>query len=209
MSVDRRYLPALALCLAITSAIVWTQTVSARRWDPCTDPAALADLAAVPGTATTQPNRVHLTDGNFLWIDGKLAGGAQDALSARVVRSDRASLLLTNWVSAIEFPMDPGEIASDTLDVDGEAVPIQMARAHLGQVTHVAAFLAVYDGQPTRSVIARQIATAPEQLARGTLPLTLYAVDGFAPPGQEARVEGPAREWLAAAWRRHREVCNP
>ena len=142
-------------------------------------------------------------------IDGKLAGGPQGTLSSRVVRSDRASLLLTNWVSAIEFPMDPGEIVSDALDVDGEAIPIQVARAHLGRSTHVAAFLAVHNGQPVHSVLARQLAMAPAQLVHGTLPLTLYAVDGFAFPGEEARVETPAREWLAAAWRRHREVCAP
>jgi len=207
--VSRRHLPALTVCLALTCAAVWTLALRAQRWERCADPAALADLLEVPGTATAAPGQWQLGDGNFLWVSGKLEPGPIGAFSYRMVRSDRASLLFTNWVSSIDFPMDPGEISSAQLDVDGDAVPIHVARAHVGSRTHVAVYLAVYDGRPVSSLLPHQIAAVPPQILHGTLPLTLYAVDGFSLPGDEALVEGPAREWLAGAWRRHREMCTP
>ena len=208
-AVSRRYLPALAVCLVLACAAVWIATLSARRWDRCADPAALADLSAVAGTARTADPRKMTKDGIFLWTHGALEPGPTGESSCRLVRSDRPALLLTNWVSTIQVPMDPDDITRLELDVDGESVPIQVARAHARGVTQVAVSLAIYDRSPVTSILGRQIATAAQQLVHGTLPLTLYTVDGFAHPGEEEQIEGPAREWLAAAWRRYREVCTP
>lgn len=203
-----RFLPALSVCLVVGAAAVWTVALRDRRWDRCDDPAALANTLAIAGTDTAVPKPIGIKDGNFLWIHGKLQPGPIGAFSYRVVRSDRPALLQTNWVGTIDFPMDPGEISDERLSVDGLSVPIRIARSHFGQRTHVAATLSVYDRMPVASLLPQQLTTAPQQLVRGTLPLTLYVVDGFSLPGDEVQVEGPAREWLTAAWRRHREICG-
>jgi len=41
------------------------------------------------------------------------------------------------------------------------------------------------------------------------LPLTMYAANGWAPPGQEDTVATAAQTLLAEAWNQHRQVCGP
>jgi hypothetical protein len=130
-------------------------------------------------------------------------------LRFRVVRSDRPFALFGNWFTTLDPPMDAAELDTVELPFEGGSIPIQEVRESSAGATHIAAALFVYDERPVGSLLHAQLQGIGQQLLRGTLPITMYVVDGLAPAEREDLVETPAQAWLLEVWKQHRMVCGP
>jgi hypothetical protein len=203
-----RFLAALLACLALGAVATWVLTLRAGRWETCRYPEEIRRAPAVAGAYTSIPTEKK--DGVFEITEQKITDPAsRTPIHLVVARSDRPFSLFGNWFLKIRPPIDAVEMNSLTLQVDGEAVPLQEVRTASEGVTHLAIALFVADGRPVDSVLRPQLGRIGQQLVRGTLPLTMYAADGWAPVGQEDAIARALQAWLADAWKHHRRVCGP
>lgn len=208
--VATRPLPIVAALLALATLPVWSSHLTARTWESCSNPAALEDTAAIPGSVAEPP--APLGAGHtFLRRSGKLRepSAAGGDLLYWLVRSRSAFQVYSQPTYSLNLPLDPDETDIRWREVDGERVPIHVASSTFGNFIHVAAYVMEYGGRPVEQLLPVQIETALAQLRHGTRPISLYIVDGIARSGRPEEVSGPATDWLVAAWRRHRAACGP
>ena len=205
---SRRFLGALVACLALGAVAAWVLSVRTGRWETCRYPEEVRRAPSVAGAYTSIP--AGKKDGVFEITEQKITDPtSRTPIHLVVARSDRPFSLFGNWFLKIRPPIDAVEMNSLTLQVDGQAVPVQEVRTASEGVTHLAVALFVSDGRPIDSVLGSQLGRIGQQLVRGTLPLTMYAADGWAPVGQEDPIAKALQAWLADAWKHHRRVCGP
>jgi hypothetical protein len=205
---SERFLGALLACLALGALAAWVLLLRGGRWETCRYPEEIRRAPTFAGAYTAVPPEKK--DGVFEITERKTTDPAsRTPVHLVVARSDRPFSLFGNWFLKIRPPIDAVEMSSIALEVDGETVPVQGVRTTSDGVTHLAVALFVSDGRPIDSAFGPQLNKLGQQLIRGTLPLTMYAADGWAPVGQEDAIAKSLQAWLADAWKHHRRVCGP
>jgi hypothetical protein len=206
---SRPLLPMLVLAVAAAVPIGW-RAFAGGHWEDCANPDALLDAVRVPGTRSAQ--RLDPPPGGraFARVVGELdasAGGIP--LEFRLVRSVRVLTLVDAWPAWLGLEWDPDWIARREVEIGAERVTVRVAARRLRGYVQIFAALLVHAGRPLDGLLSRQLETAPAQVLRGTLPITLYAAGGTVPDAAETEAEAAGVRWVLEAWRRHREVCGP
>ena len=202
---DRLRLIGLA-ALTLTAVAVWGVELRDRRWEPASHPERLADVSQLPGTATFETMKLGSDHLMFAWTYGELDAPAH-SLDYLVLRSERPSTLAVSWVLKLERPLDPLGAWGEERDVDGVPILVHWIEEAVGNGIHFAARTEVLGCKPTDSLMRSQILSAPRQLIHGTLPLSVYVVDGVVVRHDQEKIRRVASDWLVDAVRHHLEVC--
>ena len=203
-----RHLPLALGIVLVSGLVVGLNVFAARPWDDCRDPATLLDTGRIEGSFPQREVSSRYDRHVFQWSEGNVAAESGPARYA-VVRSYRPTDLHQGPLQSLGSAFFPERTTREWVDVDGLRVPIGFAYLRIQDEVQVVGYLFAYQGRPVSTLLPRQLATVLPQLFRGTLPLTLYRVDDVGGSGETERIERLARTWLAAAWRAHREACQP
>lgn len=194
----------LGLCLVPVVAA----ELRPRRRDDCRNPDMLLATVLIPGSKprATPPDR--RPEGVIQWSEGEVANPLLPSRPLRfhIIRSfDRAH---TSPMGVLEKPIDAESVATESVATHAGELPINVAIDHTRAPSRIVAWVFVFDGRAVASPFLSIVKSAPEQLLRGTLPLSLLVIEGVAPEGGAERVVTAARGWLGAAWEHVAVACR-
>lgn len=107
------------------------------------------------------------------------------------------------------FSFDNPDARTETLDANGHArLPVQHRSFVSERWTNSALYLYVLGGEPVARPLLARLRRAPEQLWRGTLPLTVILVEADFDTARSDEHRALLLDWIRAAWSRYREVCR-
>lgn len=195
----------LALTLVATGCVL-SVTLRGGRWERASEPLQIADVRAIAGTESFERRKLGSDNLMFDWTFGSLASPGGE-LAYMVLRSDRPSTLAVSWVLKLKRTLDPLGAWVEEREIDDQTIDIHWIEESVGRGTHFAARSEVLGCDPLHSLLRSQLLTAPSQLVHGTLPLTVYVVEGTTSQVEKADAQQLVSNWLVEAVRHHRAVC--
>ncbi len=209
----QRYAPHITVLVGLALLPVVVHSYAQRRTDDCANPFVLVASARASDASETRRHFMQERMGAYQWREGQVIppdGGPR--LSYAIVRSYDPKRVYYRPERNLVGKQEPERIVLDTIDVDGEQVPIRVVEYARQRRTHLqslAAYLLVYDGEPVTNPYTAQILAAPGLMVAGSRPMTLFFVWGQALTDELPGAQAAAREWLITSWRTYQSACNP
>jgi len=209
-ALSSRYVPLLLASLLLLMIPIARAGFGVRRVDDCVDPKALLELADLPATQSLA-ERYEKYDADVMqWTVAELDAAERGVqLKGALVRSFRPIDLYTRPPKVLLGKFEAGERHVERVEVAGQVLPIQTIHDNANGKNAMASYLFVYDGEPVEHPAFAQLSAAPGLVWQGTRPLSLLAVAGVVAPQKRELARAKAREWLVAAYLRHRAACSP
>ena len=207
MNASTRGLAAIALLLLTVLAMAGFG-LPHRIDDPCRDPVAQAEMARVRGTGEVESTTKKPSFPLLASVYGTLEGSGDD-LVFRMIRSVRATQLTAQRLDGLKLPLTPTRAWSEEIEVGGETLNLRWAEQPYEDGMQVTASVLFLGNVVEPSLVRWLGRTAWQQLRSGTIPATLYRVDGMYTQRSRRDVRRDARDWLEEAIRHHRMTCGP
>lgn len=212
-----RYVPHVAVAVALAAVLALLQAGSARERETCENPAALFPVAPAPyddgdGKAERR-RRVHeLAAGpNGRWSEGSVEVAPDLRLNYTIVRSFHPRRVYHQPGRNLASDVRTRHESIERHEVAGRSVSIHRIEFETvrrpGDREVVAAYMLLHRGETVENPILAQLRGAPFELVSGRRPMTRYLVFARVPPARRAEAEEATRAWLLDAWRRHQAAC--
>jgi hypothetical protein len=214
-----RYVPHVAVLLALTAVLTLLQARDDHRDDDCANPAALFPVRAAPyddehdekAEKRRRTNQVAAGESGR-WDEGSVELSPGLRLNYTIVRTFEPRRIYHQPGRNLATDVRTRREGIEHLD-DGTR-PVAIHRLHIetarraGEGQIVAAYLLVHRGEAVVNPILAQLRGAPFELVSGRRPMTRYLVFARVPPARRAEAEEATRAWLLDAWRRHQAACG-
>lgn len=195
------------MLLLFAVPIVFTE-FHARRRDDCRDPALLFVTSLIEGSKPTGESMPSAPNDVIQWSYGQLENPQlpKSPLRFQIVRSyDRS---YTSMTQVLGTSIDPEVRVIDRVPAAGIEVPIHLVIDNTRKPSRFVAWVYAVDGRPVENPSFSMIANAPQQLVRGSLPVTILMVDGLLIGEDPAPVTETAQRWLVSAWEHFAKACR-
>jgi hypothetical protein len=206
----------LVLVLGAALLPILLEELRPRRYDDCRHPDMLTLTLAIPGSKPTPsaarhtpPPESRATPGDFpLWSQGEIENpeDARSTLRFWMLRSFDPGAISPRGLIRGEFDPESHEVRN--IDTNAGVLPIHVAIDRTRKPSRVVAWAWAYEGQPTAELLPALLRAAPRRLLHGSVPVTLFLVDGAARDPDTGAVDGAATRWISEAWSHMARYCR-
>jgi hypothetical protein len=216
IALSARYARWLVLLLGVALLPILLEELRPRRYDDCRNPDMLTLTLAIPGSKPTRPvlRRTpaqpdgEAADGDFtLWTQGEIENpeDARNALRFWMIRSFDPSISPRGVLHG-EFDPESHEVRA--VETKMGVLPVHVAIDQTKSPSRVVAWAWAYEGLPTAELFPALLRAAPRRLLRGSVPVTLFLVDGAARGPDTGAVDAAATQWISEAWSHVARYCR-
>ena len=193
------------------------EEVRPRRHDDCRNPDLLTLTLAIPGSKPAPSASRHVPAGPVnrgrsedvvQWMQGEIENpqDPRNALRFWIVRSFDPAATSPRAVLQGSFDPDSHEVREVTTTMGN--VPVHVAIDGTRRPSRVIAWAWAYDGRPAAAIFPALLKSAPSRLMKGSVPVTLFLVDGTALDPDGGPVAAAATTWIANAWSHMARHCR-
>lgn len=216
IALSARHARWLVLLLGMALLPILLEALQPRRYDDCRHPDMLTLTLAIPGSKPTrsavgrapaQPDGEGTHGDLTLWTQGEIENpeGGRNALRFWMIRSFDPSLSPRGVLSDA---FDPESHEVRAVETKMGVLPVHVAIDRTKSPSRVVAWAWAYDGQPTAELFPALLRAAPRRLLRGSVPVTLFLVDGAAHDPDTGAVDAAATQWISEAWSHMARYCR-
>jgi hypothetical protein len=207
----------LVVLLGAALIPVLLEEVRPRRHDDCRNPDMLTLTLAIPGSkpsrsaarraAAERPRGISSAD-LTLWTVGEIENpqDARNALRFWMIRSFDPAALAPLRLLGGAFDPELHEVRE--VDTKMGVLPVHVAIDRTRSPSRVVAWAFAYDGRPTAEVFPALLRAAPLRLFAGSVPVTMFLVDGIAHDPDAGNVDAAATQWISEAWSHMARHCR-
>lgn len=175
--------------------------------DPCVDPEAQSKIMNLAGTETARRAARKPGASRLLSVHGTLSVDTERMIYS-VIRSGRALDLSADALAGVKLPMTPTREWVEEVVVDGEPVELAWAEQPYPDGRQIVGYVLFLGNELNQHPLEWLARTAVTQLRRGTIPATLYRVEGAAAHRHVSELAQNEANWLRAAIQHHRATCG-
>lgn len=217
IALSTRHARWLVLLLGAALLPVVLEEVRPRRHDDCRNPDMLTLTLAIPGSKPTrsatrrapaQPRGGASREDFTLWTQGEIENpvDARNALRFWMIRSYDPDAISPR--AYLEGEFDPEQHDVRELETKEGVLPVHVATDRTRNPVRVVAWAFAYDGRPTAELFPALLRAAPGRLLNGSVPMTLFLVDGAAHESDAETVDAAATRWISEAWSHMARFCR-
>jgi hypothetical protein len=142
------------------------------------------------------------------WTQGEIENpqDPRNALRFWIVRSFDPAATSPRAVLQGSFDPESHEVREVTTEMGN--VPVHVAIDRTRRPSRVLAWAWAYDGQPAAEIFPALLKSAPSRLMKGSVPVTLFLVDGTAIDPDRGPVDTAATTWISNAWSHMARHCR-
>jgi hypothetical protein len=217
IALSARHARWLVLLLGAALLPVLLEEVRPRRYDDCRHPDMLTLTLAIPGSKPTrsaarrtpaEPDGEAARGDFTLWTQGEIENpeDARNTLRFWMIRSFDPGAVSPRGVLDGAFDPESHEVRDVATEVG--VLPVHVAIDRTRSPSRVVTWAWVYDGQPTAEIFPALLRAAPRRLLNGSVPVTLFLVDGAAHAPHTGAVDAAAMQWITEAWSHMARYCR-
>jgi hypothetical protein len=212
IALSSRHARWLVPLLAFALAPFVLEEVRPRRHDDCRHPDMLTLTLAIPGSKPGPRRRAprpgRASEDFAQWTEGGIVNveDEQNALRFWIIRAFDPGAASPRRVLREAFDPESHEVR----EVPSAAgpLPVHVAIDRTRSPGRLVAWAWVYDGAPTADIFPALLRAAPRRLVTGSVPVTLFLVDGVASGPDIAAIDTAATTWIADAWSHMARYCR-
>ena len=217
IALSTRHVRWLVLLLGAALLPLLLEEARPRRHDDCRNPDMLTLTLAIPGSkparaasrrAAAGPGDVRSSEAFSQWTQGEIENPQDERNPLRfwIVRSFDPGAASPRRV--LEGAFDPESHEVREVATEMGPLPVHVAIDRTRIPSRLVAWAWVYDGRPTDEIIPALLRAAPRRLVTGSVPVTLFLVDGVANEPDARPVDAAATKWIAEAWSHMARYCR-
>jgi hypothetical protein len=108
----------------------------------------------------------------------------------------------------LQGSFDPESHEVRDVETKAGVMPVHVAIDRTQSPSRVVAWAWAYDGRPTAEVFPALLRAAPLRLLEGSVPVTMFLVDGVAHEPDVGAVDAAATQWISEAWSHMTRYCR-